>query len=634
MQLFSAKELNDFTGDVAVLLDSGEFEGVGAVGEEGYHHRGVALGGEDAVGVAGLGVGAVEDGGAGLVVGADDHEGVAVLLGEADGGFDGFVEVEGFADGLREFVGVLVLVDAGAFDHQEEAFLAAGGEVVDGHLSGLGQVGAALAAVHGRGQVEQALGIPYGRVPGVVDHGEAAADGFLGGDGHAHEDGLGAGGGEVELAVGQVGPNAFLGVAGVLVGKEGRRGGAVEVVGGQDAAGIALRGEDLGDVGDGLAGGILAQESVVGLLAGGIGGAGGGGVRGEVVGGLGADEADGVEVGHREFAAVGVHRGVDGALAHAVADHQDDVVHPGFLAVVGEGRGVGALFLGIGLGGRCFDFTVSRLGGEAEGGAEGNKQESEMSSHCFAVNNYLLVDPNFVDEDESLASGAGVPVGDGADVLGAHPDVAGAGGDGDFAVPDADLVVPAVHRVVHAGERGEADPVGGGLEFDAARHPDPGAGVLAEAGADPGDFPLGEQVHHGFEVGALVALPAARAPVEAAPAAVDQALVAAGGVLAAVAGVDGDGAVGVDFVDGAAGGEAAASAVPGEGFHRAGFPQGEGAVVAPEGLLADAVPDLAFAADGHAGAVGEDVAVEFEGGVDDDGLGDAGDRSFALLRMT
>ena len=100
MQLFFAtKDLKDFPGDVAVLLDAAEFAGAGSVGEERDHHRGVALGGEDAGDVALGGVAFGEDGGAGLVVGADDDERVAVAFSEADGDLDGFVEVQGLPDG-------------------------------------------------------------------------------------------------------------------------------------------------------------------------------------------------------------------------------------------------------------------------------------------------------------------------------------------------------------------------------------------------------------------------------------------------------------------------------------------------------------------------------------------------------
>ena len=154
MQLFfSAEDRKDLVGDVAVLLRAGEFAGAGAVGEQGDHHRGVTLGGEDAEGVAVLGFGLGEDRGAGLVVGADDHEGVAVALGEADGGLDGLVEVEGFLDGAREVVGVLALVDAGAFDHQEEAVLLVLllHEEVDGSACDVLQGEVVLRAVDGVG---------------------------------------------------------------------------------------------------------------------------------------------------------------------------------------------------------------------------------------------------------------------------------------------------------------------------------------------------------------------------------------------------------------------------------------------------------------------------------------------------
>ena len=837
MQLFfSAEDREDFVGDVAVLLRAGEFAGAGAVGEQGDHHRGVTLGGEDAEGVAVFGFGLGEDRGAGLVVGADDHEGVAVALGEADGGLDGLVEVEGFLDGAREVVGVLALVDAGAFDHQEKSLLAAGGEVLDGHLRGGGQVVTAVQG-HGLREVEQALGACDGRVLGVVDHGVAAADGFLRGEGTGLVGVLRAGRGEGQRAGREVGPDLFLHAAGGLVGEEGRRRGAVEVVGGEYAAGVAQRGEDLGDVGDALLGGVDAEVAVVGLLAGGVGRAGGGGVGGEVVGGLGPHEAEGAQVGHRELAAVGVHGGVDGAVAHAVADQQDDVAHALVGAVDLEVRGVGALFLDVGIAGRGLDFAVLRLGGEGDrraqrdgeeevfqfhgyglfllvlsfvrnlgagvlggvegdvllvnadaevaqgdgyamhagldadrqvggfgdhevhvlgvvlvgivpglgaaelpdlvglalqahvvalrdavdhllvalgvggrpglagldrdfvlggfvlpvshavrpvddrlvldrgdhlvfvatgvhrrgegaedrqadlhhhgetlcveavrlavhprddlfrrlggkggGGQQGREQQGEESFH-----DKLLFDNDFVDEDEAGAAGAGVPLWDGADVLGEHLDVACAHVGGHFAVPDAHLVVALVHGVFHARERREMLPVLRDGEFHVPGHPDPGAGVLAEARADGADVPHGEQVHHGFEVGVLVALPAAGAPVEAAAEAVDQAFVAAGRVLAAVAGADVDGAVAGDLVHGAAGGEAAAVADLGVGFHRAGFADGEGAFVGAELVRADAVPDPAFAGEGHAGAVGEDVVVQDERRIGDDRLGEAGE---------
>ena len=70
------------------------------------------------------------------------------------------------------------------------------------------------------------------------------------------------------------------------------------------------------------------------------------------------------------------------------------------------------------------------------------------------------------------------------------------------------------------------------------------------------------------------------------------------------------------------------------GLHAAGFIHGERAHVGLEGAIADAVPDPAFAGNGDAQRVGEDVVVELEGGVGDDGLMDARQRSFALLRMT
>ena len=382
MQLFfAAEDGEDLVGDVAVLVDASEFAGAGAVGEQGDHHRGVALGGEDAEGVAGLGIGLGEDGGAGLVVGADDHEGVAVTLGEADGRLDGLVEVEGLLDCLGEFVGVLVLIDAGAFDHEEEALLGAGGEVVDGKLGGGREVVTAVEA-DALGEEEQALGGGDGRVVGVVGHGVAAADGLLGGERTHFESVLRAGGGEGQAARREVGPDLFLEAAGGLVGEEGGRGGAVEVVGGEDAAGVAQRGELLGQVGDALLGRVDAEVAVVGLLARGVGGAGGRGVGGEVVGGLGSHEADDLEVGHRELAAVGVHGGVDGAVAHAVADQEDDVAHAFVGAVNLEVGGVGALLGGVGVAGGGLDFAVLGLGGEGQAGAErGSEEEGGSFEH-------------------------------------------------------------------------------------------------------------------------------------------------------------------------------------------------------------------------------------------------------------
>ena len=344
-QLFlHAEDLEDLVGDVAVFLDAAEFAGAGAVGEQGDHHGGVALGGEDAGGEAVFGVGAAEDGGAGFVVGADDHQGVAVFFREADGGFDGFVEVQHFFHRAFEVVGVFVFVDAGAFDHQEEALPAAPGQVVDGQFGGGGQVVAAVQ-FHALRQIDEALGGGHGGVGGVVHHLEAALDGFPGAQRHGFEGGLRAGGGEGEAARREIGPDFFLVAAGGLVGEERGRGGAVEVVGGQYAAGVAQRGEVFGDVGDVPLGGVFAEVAVVGLDARGVGGAGGGGVGGEVVRGLGADVADGAQVGEGEGAAVGVHARVHGALAHAVADQQDDVADAGVLAVDPEGGGVGALLL-------------------------------------------------------------------------------------------------------------------------------------------------------------------------------------------------------------------------------------------------------------------------------------------------
>ena len=335
-QLFSgAEQLEDLDGDVAVLLGAGEFAGTGAVGEEGHHHRRVALGAEDAADVAGLGVGAGEVRGAGLMVGADDHERVAVLLGETDRDLDGLVEIKHLGDRAGEVVGMLAYVDAGTLDHEEEAFPAARGEVVDGHLRGGGEVVAAVE-LDGLGQIDEALGAGDGRVGGVIDHGEGLPDGLLRERRHALEGGLRAGGSEFQGAGGQVGPDPLLVAAGGLVGEESRRGGAVEVVRGHDAAGIAHRGQDLRDVGDVHAGGVFPEEAVVGLGAGGVGGAGGGGVRGEVTGGLGAHEAEGLEVGQGELAAVGIHARVHGAMAHAVADQEDDVADPGVLAVHAE----------------------------------------------------------------------------------------------------------------------------------------------------------------------------------------------------------------------------------------------------------------------------------------------------------
>ena len=375
---FPAKQAEDLVRHVAVLLHAAEFAGVRAVGEERHHHRGVALGGEDAEGVAGLRVGLGEDGGAGLVVGADDDERVPVAFGEADGGFNGLVEVEGLLHGAGEVVAVLALVDAGAFYHQEEALPAALGEVFDGHFRGGGEV---VAPVEGDGlrQVQQALGVICVVVIGVIDHRVAAADFFLRGEGQALEGGLRAGGGEEEGAAGQVGPDLVLHPAGGLMGEEGRGRGAVEVVRGEHAAGVAQRGEEFGDVGNDLLGRVHAEVAVVGLLSRGVGRAGGGGVRGEVVGGLGAHEADGAQVGHREFAAVGVQGGIDGADAHAVADHQDDVAHAAVGAVCGEGGRVGALPGGVIIAGGGFDFFVLRLRGDAEG-HEGREQD-EFSLH-------------------------------------------------------------------------------------------------------------------------------------------------------------------------------------------------------------------------------------------------------------
>ena len=296
-------------------------------------------------------VGAVEAGVGVAVVGGDDHERVVAPGGKLDGDAHGVVERELVVDQVADVVGVCGVVDASAFDLEDEA-VGARAQAVEGNLRHLGERGHAGGdggigfAVEGKGQVlgvegaEQSAGGAGGaQACGVVDHlvagagevaGHVAVVGALGGVeklGAAAEEHVDA---DVEVLAGDL---ALLGAFGDLHGEAGGRG--VRDRGGGDEPGAQAGG--VGEAHDGrifLAVGADVEGAVVDLVAAAPGGGAGGGVGDGRVGRGGVDEGEvgvglGVEADPVCAAALVAHAETLGhrerAEAHAVAHEEDDV---------------------------------------------------------------------------------------------------------------------------------------------------------------------------------------------------------------------------------------------------------------------------------------------------------------------
>ena len=187
-----------------------------------------------------------------------------------------------------------------------------------------------------------------------------------------------------------------------------------------------------------------------------------------------------------------------------------------------------------------------------------------------------------------------------------------------------DFVVLRIDSALHAPLETVLLPVQGAVELHAARHPYPRASILAEACAQLTYVPDTQQVHHGREVSALVALPAAGAPVGAAPETVNQGLVPASAVLRVVALSEFYLHIPAHLAQGGAGGETyPAVRCDAIGFNGAGFADDERIAVlvhrAPVYAVVCLRPRLNVAnADAH--AVQDDVVVHLEHRVHDYGF--------------
>jgi len=289
-----------------------------------------------------------------LVVGCDDDEGlVGMLLVESIGEVQGFVHVDGLADGGGSVASVAGVVNLAALDHHEETVAVA--ELGDGGLNDLGEGEVAVGTVDGirnglafEGSVGGVLGGHENHLVGteeplglVVTARDGVAVGFaevieVGCGGIVLVDGFVEARAAEEIEAGgcQLGADIVVVIAlgGMCV--VGGRGGMVDSHGGHDANSPALALEACSDTLHGLAIGCDANHAVVGLLARGKACAGGCGVS-DAVGGRESGDLSGVgERGHQQLvtpdspAQFGeVHLGgKDLVGTHAVADKEEYIL--------------------------------------------------------------------------------------------------------------------------------------------------------------------------------------------------------------------------------------------------------------------------------------------------------------------
>ena len=274
-----------------------------------------------------------------MVAGDDDEGVVRMLLREVHDDAHGAVHGHGLAEAGAGVVGVAVVVDVAALDHDEER-LVLQGEEVDALLGVLGEAPLVFGLVDGvrEGAVVAADEELVGGLQ--VDFRDLVAVGhdvafFLGDLVEvvvAAAVALQAAAAEIfEPGVHEVDADVVVVVAADVVRVERGRGGVVDGDAGEDADGAAVL---LRDFRDGfelaLALGVHADAAVVGLLAAGDGRAAGGGV-GDVVGeraGLGVallgQGVDGEALAHGGLAELLRQHAL--RQRHAVADEEEDVL--------------------------------------------------------------------------------------------------------------------------------------------------------------------------------------------------------------------------------------------------------------------------------------------------------------------
>ena len=379
--------------DGGVFVDAAECFGAGAVGEDGDKIGGMVVGGESAV--DGIHFGAVLDGvAAGFVVGGDDDECFAVFLGEVQHFADGVVELDHFGDDVVGFIGVAAPVDLGTFDHQEEALVFAVALLQEGggHFGGGYEVVAALAEGERLpvcGQVEVVfLGVGTDVFHFDVDETfyhvivRAQFGAQVSGVHFAAVEEFGAAANE-EIDVGfcEISGNFLVVFSAPVVGHEtgGRcvHDGAVGDETGRQAGGFGQLQD--GDYGRGVH--VYADGAVVGFNAGAERGGAGGRVGYQVIAAVRFMQTYDGETLQVQLIAVAVHSGGNLGDAHAVANHQDDVLRalfgrfrPGVFS--GRGRGCRGRYRA----GRCHRRVrrSRRAGGKEEA-------KEEETGECFSL---------------------------------------------------------------------------------------------------------------------------------------------------------------------------------------------------------------------------------------------------------
>ena len=262
-----------------------------------------------------------------------------VLLGEAYGFFDGLVEVECLLDHAVIAVVVFLLVYACSLDHQEESLIRLCGEVFEGQPCRAGEIVSSLAGGYGLGKIQQPVAAQ--RLFCVFmgeDYVEFVLKSLPGLEFEFLEGLFRACRSKAEHAFRQVGPDRLACAARTLVGEERRRSGTAHVVGRDNSADIAEPCKFLGKVLQHAEVGSYPEIAVVGLDARGVGRARCRRVRGGVVRRLCTDIAHGLQVRHREFPSVGIHRRIDRAAAHSVSYHEYDIADFRSAAVIHERR--------------------------------------------------------------------------------------------------------------------------------------------------------------------------------------------------------------------------------------------------------------------------------------------------------
>lgn len=133
----------------------------------------------------------------------------------------------------------------------------------------------------------------------------------------------------------------------------------------------------------------------------------------------------------------------------------------------------------------------------------------------------LRIHPNFIDKDETLATGTKMPCWNGTELSCCYSYITHASGFyADREIFGLYFVVLYINGICYITNRCECVAVCRNSKFHIARHPYPRPHILAKACTYFGNFARCKQIYYGYEIFVLIPLPATRAPLHGATPAI------------------------------------------------------------------------------------------------------------------